>query len=461
MNNEWVAKRGALAFSMACIAALAMVLLSEGSYWRSTQTLRALAEVQSERTSAWQLIEGLVDAETGQRGYLLTGRKEFLEPYATGIKQIEKASLALDRDHADEPETIVLLARIHRLCEARLALLTRSLSLQDAGDHAAAVELAAGGNGKRLMDEFRAGIGELQQISNRATASSRTEIYATLLFSRIGMAALSALCVIALFLYLRQSRVVLAQQQELKHAAQTERDRLEIEVTQRTAQLTELTHHLQTAREDERNRLARNLHDELGALLTSAKLDAARIRSRLAGTAPEALERLAHLVETLNSSIALGRRIIEDLRPSTLGNLGLLATLEILAREFSEHSGIAVQCKLAPINLRHSTELTVYRLAQEAITNISKYAQASQVWIELSAHDGQVVVSVRDDGIGFDSQRVRGGAYGLLGMRFRVEAEGGSLTVLSAPGQGTALLATMPECKPDDAGLNLAEVAAD
>ena len=103
---------------------------------------------------------------------------------------------------------------------------------------------------------------------------------------------------------------------------QAERDRLEIDVARRTAQLTELTQHLQTAREDERNRLARNLHDELGALLTSAKLDAARIKSRLAGMAPEALERLAHLVETLNASIALGRSIIEDLRPSTLGQPG-------------------------------------------------------------------------------------------------------------------------------------------
>jgi signal transduction histidine kinase len=272
------------------------------------------------------------------------------------------------------------------------------------------------------------------------------------MFSRIGMAALSALCVIALLMYLRQSKVVLAHQQELKQAIQAERDRLEIEVIQRTAQLTELTHHLQTAREDERNRLARNLHDELGALLTSAKLDAARIRSRLAGTAPEALERLAHLVETLNSSIALGRRIIEDLRPSTLGNLGLLATLEILAREYAEHSGIAVHCTLAPVRLQASAELMVYRLAQEAITNISKYAEANQVWIDLAARDGQVEVSVRDDGVGFDSKLVHSGAYGLLGMRFRVEAEGGSLSVLSAPGQGTELRASLPESGSDDAG---------
>ena len=116
---------------------------------------------------------------------------------------------------------------------------------------------------------------------------------------------------------------------------QAERDRLEVEVIQRTAQLTELTQHIQTAREDERHRLARNLHDDLGALLTSAKLDAARIKSRISTAAPEALELLAHLVGTLNSGIALGRRIIEDLRPSALSNLGLAATLEILAREFT------------------------------------------------------------------------------------------------------------------------------
>ncbi len=236
-----------------------------------------------------------------------------------------------------------------------------------------------------------------------------------------------------------------AQQLTLKQTVQAERDRLEIEVRRRTAQLTELTHHLQTAREDERNRLARNLHDELGALLTSAKLDAARIRSRLAGTAPEALERLAHLVETLNASIALGRSIIEDLRPSTLGNLGLVATLEILAREFAERSGVEVECALAPVTLDATAELMVYRLVQEAITNISKYAKARHVWLALASRDGRVEVSVRDDGVGFDTAAPPRSAYGLVGMRFRVEAEGGTLNVVSAPGQGTQLTVTLPE----------------
>ena len=231
---------------------------------------------------------------------------------------------------------------------------------------------------------------------------------------------------------------------ELQRTVQSERDRLETEVLLRTAQLTELAHHLQTAREDERHRLARNLHDDLGALLTSAKLDAARIKSRLADKAPEALELLTHLVSTLNSGIALGRSIIEDLRPSALNNLGLVATLEILTHEFAENSGIEVHCSLAAIELQASAELMIYRLVQEATTNIMKYAHASQVWVSLALDHGRVAVSVRDDGVGFDTRVPARSGYGLVGMRFRVEAEGGNLSVVSAAGKGTLILVKLP-----------------
>ena len=213
---------------------------------------------------------------------------------------------------------------------------------------------------------------------------------------------------------------------------------------QRTAQLIELNHHLQTAREDERCRLARDLHDELGSLLTSAKLDASCIKARMAGTLPETLELLTHLIGTLNSGIALGRRIIEDLRPSTLSNLGLVATLEFLACDFAERSGVVAHCALSPVKLEATTELVVYRVVQEAITNITKYARASHVWLSLGTRNGQVEVSVRDDGVGFDTNARPSSAYGLLGMRFRVEAEGGKLALVSAPGQGTLIRVKLP-----------------
>ena len=188
------------------------------------------------------------------------------------------------------------------------------------------------------------------------------------------------------------------------------------------------------------------MHDDLGALLTSAKLDAARIRSRLvgAGSAPEALGLLAHLVTTLNSGIALGRRIIEDLRPSALGTLGLVATLEILVGEYAAHAGLQVHSVLEPVSLDENAELMVYRLVQEALTNISKHAKARQAWVSLGLRAGLVEVSVRDDGAGFNTEVQPTSAYGLVGMRFRVEAEGGTLTVVSARGQGTLIQVRLP-----------------
>jgi signal transduction histidine kinase len=226
-------------------------------------------------------------------------------------------------------------------------------------------------------------------------------------------------------------------------------------VALRTAQLTELTRHLQTAREDERARLARDLHDELGALLTSAKLDAARIRSRLAGSAPEALERLAHLTQTLDLVIALKRRITEDLHPSALNHLGLAVTLETLVQEFGQATGVQVHLSLQAVPFTAAAALVAYRMVQEALTNITKHARAQQVWVTLGPAPGvasQAQLTVQDDGVGFDASVPPRSAYGLVGMRFRVEAEGGSLAVVSAPGQGTRLTMKLPLAAQDTAG---------
>jgi signal transduction histidine kinase len=295
---------------------------------------------------------------------------------------------------------------------------------------------ATGGPPQRLVEAARAHRAELQRMLD---------------LGRVSVPLLGALALLAGAVLLRQSRALQRQEDAREGRAQAAQDRLEAEVAQRTAQLTELTHHLQTAREDERARLARDLHDELGALLTSAKLDVARIRSRLAGIAPEAQERLAHLTMLLDSVIAVKRRITEDLRPSSLDHLGLLVTLEILAREFGERSGIAVALDLRPVPLAPAAELVAYRLVQEAVTNIAKYAQARRVWITLAEGGGGVELTVRDDGIGFDVAAMPRSGYGLVGMRFRVEAEHGTLAVLSAPGQGTRIVMTLPAASAADA----------
>ena len=443
-----VVKRNPIVFPLACLAVLAMLGVSETSYWRSARTLTSLDEVGAARTSVQTLAQSMLDAETGQRGYLLTGRNEYLQPYDRALKKISESLRFLDQYYSKDPNSTAVLAKLHALIEAKLSELSVTMRLHNEGKGEAAMQLLLSDIGKEKMEAVRQLTAELVAQETSNDAEDRADIYQTLWFSRIGVQVLGVLGLLSLFMYLRQVSVLEQQREQQQRMVQAERDRLELEVTQRTAQLTELTDHLQTAREDERHRLARNLHDELGALLTSAKLDAARLRSRLVGTAPEALERLNHLIDTLNGSIALGRRIIEDLRPSTLGNLGLVPTLEILARDFSTSSGVKVHCTLEPVKLEATAELVVYRLVQEAITNITKYARAKNVWIGLKSSDAYAEISVRDDGVGFDTSVQPRSAYGLVGMRYRVEAEGGSLNLVSAPGQGTLIQVTLPESSP-------------
>lgn len=457
MTMDWLGllRRRTLVFPLACAAALSMLFISESSYWQSVRTLNELGAMDRARSAIESLQQGIVDAETGQRGYLLTGRPEHLRPYHEGLDDVETVFAFLDRYYADQVEPAAILNRLHALTAAKLAQLALAVHNRAARQPESPGGVVPADIGREQMTVIRAVAGELLAYETGRVAASRDDLYQTLRVARTGIAALSAISLLALWLYLRQTAARKGEQLTLKRAVQAERDQLEIEIRRRTAQLTELTLHLQTAREDERHRLARNLHDELGALLTSAKLDAARIRSRLAGTAPEALERLAHLVDTLNASIALGRSIIEDLRPSTLANLGLPTTLEILAREFGERSGVEIECALTPVALDAAAELTVYRLVQEAITNISKHARARHVRLTLSARDGRVEVTVRDDGAGFNTAMPPRSSYGLVGMRFRVEAAGGTLAVTSAPGEGTLLTLTLPEAARDassDAG---------
>jgi len=444
-------RRSPFVFPLAVLAALAMIFISEIAYWKSTESLRQLGTLNSARLHLMNLSRRVVDAESGQRGYLLTGRPEYLQPYRDAFADIAEAMRWLRSHYAHAPTQAAQMAKLETLVQRKLSELDATMSLYDEGKTEAWRAVLLTDIGKEQMQEIRSLTEQLLAEEARQDASGRRDVDYTLLLNRIGVAAMTAISLVALGMYLRQTAALEANRRERELAIEAERDQLEIEVTRRTAQLTdlaqqltELAQHLQTAREDERSRLARELHDELGALLTAAKLDAARIKSRLGQSAPEATERLNHLNDLLNNGIALKRRIIEDLRPSSLSNLGLLAALEIQAREFAERSGIEVDCRLEPVSLKPSVELTTYRLVQEAFTNIAKYAQARRVEVTLSTRDGKAEISVSDDGVGFDPRHRRPSAHGLLGMRYRVEAEGGRLVLESSPGRGTRIRATLP-----------------
>jgi signal transduction histidine kinase len=440
------------AFPLAALAAVALLFISEASYREASRTFDGLGVQGQARTTMQVLMRGLLDAETGERGYLLTNRREYLEPYTEGKERATDALGWLDNHYRNDPPNAALMKQLDTALKARLDELQATIALAAAGRSNEARARVLSDAGKQQTDGVRALARQLVEMETARIVLDRTRLTQTLRLNRLGVGIMTALSLLALYMYLRQRRATVRQREEQQGIVQMERDQLEKEVLQRTSQLTELARHLQSAREDERSRLARELHDELGGLLTGAKLDVARLKSRLGAPSPDAVERLQHLVEGLNNGIALKRRIIEDLRPSSLSNLGLAAALDILVREWSDRTEIPVDSSLEPVQLRAAGELTVYRLVQEALNNTAKYARATLVQVSVSTTNGEARVLVRDNGVGFETTANSARAHGLLGMRYRLEAEGGRLTVTSKPGEGTSIEAHLPQSEEDVAG---------
>lgn len=441
---RWLAfPKMAAGLTLAMLAALALVGINEAGYRQSTKALTEVSEAQRVRLALNLLLQSIVDAETGQRGYLLTGEARYREPYDSAVKKVDGQLAALQSLYAHRPAESARLAELTKHVSRKLAEIDMSVRLRREGNDDAWKFVITTDVGREEMEAIRQQTGELTALSNEALMRGQAQIARSLRFARIGIGLVALAALAAFYLYLRQTHALRSAGERQQEALQRERNALEDEVRERTATLAELATHLQEVRETERGFLARELHDELGSLLTAAKLDVARLKSRLVDS-PEAIQRLQHMNELLNSGIALKRRIIEDLRPSSLANLGLIASLEILGREFSERSGVEVEMVLEPVSLDEANQLTVYRMVQESLTNIGKYAHATEASIVMKNYGNHVVVEVSDNGKGFDIQAARASSHGLAGMQHRVRTAKGKLTISSTPGQGTRLSASLP-----------------
>lgn len=208
-------------------------------------------------------------------------------------------------------------------------------------------------------------------------------------------------------------------------------------------ELARLAAHLQRTREEERAALARELHDELGAILTAARLDLAWLAAQPCCTGDTVIStRIEALQRVLRQGIELKRRIIEDLHPTILVHLGLAAALEHMSGETRSRFVGRLEADIDPtVLVSQQTGLALYRVAQEALTNAMKYGGASRVRLSLSREGRRAVLRVQDDGKGFNLAIVGADRHGLMGMRHRMLAVRGQLEIETSTGLGTLVVA--------------------
>jgi signal transduction histidine kinase len=202
-----------------------------------------------------------------------------------------------------------------------------------------------------------------------------------------------------------------------------------------------------TVREQEKSRIARELHDELGQALTALKIDVGWLRGNLADAGETVPRKLTSMQLLLDGTVAAARRISADLRPLMLDDLGLVAACEWLVHNFTQRTGTPCELVLSGgnLDLPDPGATAVFRVLQETLTNIAKHAEATQVEVALERSADAVVLTVRDNGKGFESGAPRKpGSYGLLGLKERAYLLGGKVHVETAPGQGTYVEMSLP-----------------
>ncbi len=233
----------------------------------------------------------------------------------------------------------------------------------------------------------------------------------------------------------------------------TERKRAEEQLQTTVDQLRSLSRRLEVVREEERRRIARELHDQLGVALTCLKFDLRQLSQSMSMVDKHSVrvhlqDKIHSMVGPIDNTIGLVQRIVTELRPGVLDDLGLVAALEWLVRDFQQRTGIAsaFSTSLEDIEVGREVATAVFRICQEALTNVARHARATEVMISLEQTSRRLLLEVKDNGQGIPAEKVADAqSLGLLGMRERAGQVGGRLIITSRPGEGATLTLSLPK----------------
>ncbi|UXY15396.1 CHASE3 domain-containing protein [Chitiniphilus purpureus] len=437
------------------LACIVSALLSFGIHvmWieHSEAQLRAMVATRARLELLARIDSALVRAESAQRGYLIMGNSSYLAPYDRRAEEARNALARLQEDVSRDPAARQRLAaalrRLTLMAGERLAEMDLTIRFVRQGSLDQAHHIIATGAGLRKSLQISGAIEALTGFEQQYLQGQRSGRKAQMHLMFISLAATALLTVLLVLLTVqRLLRELARRQRETDELArhQAELDRL---VQERTVQMEKLAIEYQVDVERERYKLSRELHDELGAILTATKIDLSWIQRQIKDNYPLVVDKLNKTLRNLDQGIQFKRQVVQALHPTLLSTFGLTAAIRAHAEEAAQRSNWTLT-----LNLPDGTErvddvlaLIVYRVLQETLNNAAKYAQADHVSISLISDDDYLKLEIEDNGVGMNLQRLPEGTHGLQGMRHRVIAVGGKIDIHSEPGRGVFTCALIPK----------------
>jgi signal transduction histidine kinase len=427
------------------LSAIALVSISYFiSEHRRNEVMEASIEVrriQERMRLLAEVVYCAAEAESSQRGYLLTTEPGYLKPYEEAGARLHQLIPELLADYENSADELPHVERIKVFIDRKFGEMQASIDLvKSTGSTDASLQMIKTDVGLHFMQSVR---DEVEGIRNR----ERQRVYSGIAewerqheINRYISAAESTFIVVLL---LFTGALVTRDIERRNEAAR----RLDTLVEERTAELRDLSEHLQTATEQEKSRLARELHDELGGLLVAIKMDLAQLARKLDVSAPDIQVRWQRIQAALTAGVALKRRVIEELRPTLLDNMGLVEALRWQAEETCANAAIKLDATFPDEELKLDTNvaIAVFRVAQESLTNMVKHARATQVRLNLEVSPVELVLTIEDNGIGINTTGDRRtDAHGLLSMKYRMQSIGGTFHIGAAATRGTLVVVRLP-----------------
>jgi signal transduction histidine kinase len=394
-----------------------------------------------------QLQIAVTRSVAAQRGFLLTSDQKFFKSYDTYVDDVEPRLERLQSAYTGSDADLADMRTLHVLIGKRLADLAMIVAIQKSQGTSAAIALVKTSVGSDTGEAINDIFDQLRDRESAKHGAAEDHWYRSLTLSRwITVAGtifnMLLVGIAARLVYMDMRRRTL-QTSELRD----QKLRLEREAEELNQELVELSTHLQSMAEREKAGLARELHDELGGLLVGARMDISWAQQHLSGDDPDLKQRLNRVQQNLSAGVDLKRRIIEELRPTLLDNVGLFAALRWQLKETCRNAGLKCIESYPEAEPRFTSEaaIALFRIAQEAFTNIIKHSAAKTMDITLGMDGDAVVMQISDDGKGIPLGRLNAiGSHGLASMRHRVRALGGRLDVRSPASGGTILLVRIP-----------------
>lgn len=427
-----------------------LFLVAESGYKRIHQASLVISAAEERQALMSRYLRIMLDAESAQRGFLLTEDPRYLRSFDPAIRALDplldrliddlKASgFAQDANRAQGIRTIA---------GKKIGEMQTSLRLYGEANREAALQLLNTDIGARAMMDLRHELRALWDLELQRLTYARESSDRDLQTSRVLLGAASFLSLLLVVLVgALLGRDMRRREEEAERLGDRNRE-LDRTVQQRTAMLFHLSSSLQKVAEREKAALARELHDELGGLLVATKIDVSWLRKRLDDGSEASKLRWERVLRSMDEGLSLKRRVIESLRPTLLDNVGLVAALSWLVDETLRRQNIACEEQYPETlpDLTPDARIAIFRAVQESLMNIVKHANAHAVLLQVTASDDHLSVLIRDDGVGIDESRIETAqSHGLLGMRHRIESLDGSLVIRAlGTNVGTECRFTLP-----------------